>query len=249
MRIALVPKGRRWTSRTRFRSNARCALGRGLGRTVGALRVDPRSIHAFVIGEHGDSEVPVWSSANVAGLPLASFATQQVIPFDDAVRSEVFRQTRYAAYAIIERKGSTHYAIASALVRICEAVLRDQRTILSVSSTSLDRVRGHRVAGSLALATGFGTHAAVFHVVGVPLAFLGARRTCHRAGSHERVDRLPIWLGGTRQDLRGRGADGRAVEVEPNASHEHVAVRLHDAGVRAAEAGGRAVVARFETFL
>ena len=98
------------------------------------FRVDPRSIHAFVIGEHGDSEVPVWSRANVAGLPLASFAAQQAIPFDDAVRTEVFRQTRDAAYAIIERKGSTYYAIASALARICEAVLRDQRTILSVSS-------------------------------------------------------------------------------------------------------------------
>ena len=98
------------------------------------LRVDPRSIHAFVIGEHGDSEVPVWSRANVAGLPLASYAAQQAIPFDDAARAEVFRLTRDAAYAIIERKGSTYYAIASGLVRICEAILRDQRTILSVSS-------------------------------------------------------------------------------------------------------------------
>jgi L-lactate dehydrogenase len=98
------------------------------------LGVDPRSIHAFIVGEHGDSEVPVWSRANVAGVPLEAFCRRGGIPFDQAVRDEVFAATRDAAYAIIERKGSTYYAIASGLVRICEAILRDQRTILSVST-------------------------------------------------------------------------------------------------------------------
>jgi L-lactate dehydrogenase len=98
------------------------------------LAVDPRSIHAFVIGEHGDSEVAVWSRANVAGLGLAEFCAARGIPFDQRVRDEVFAATRDAAYAIIQRKGSTYYAIASGLVRICEAILRDQRTVLSVST-------------------------------------------------------------------------------------------------------------------
>jgi L-lactate dehydrogenase len=96
--------------------------------------VDPRSVHAFIIGEHGDSEVPVWSSANIAGESLATVARSLGRPDDDAVLGRIFEQTRDAAYAIIERKGATFYAVAAALVRIVEAILRDQRTVLSVSS-------------------------------------------------------------------------------------------------------------------
>ena len=98
------------------------------------FRVDPRSVHAFVIGEHGDSEVPVWSSANVAGVGLADLARARGIAFEPADRERIFSQTRDAAYAIIERKGATYYAVAAALLRIIEAVVRDQRTVLSVSS-------------------------------------------------------------------------------------------------------------------
>lgn len=98
------------------------------------LRVDARSIHAFVIGEHGDSEVAVWSRANVAGDTLDAFCARRGIPFDAAVREEVMRATREAAYAIIRRKGSTYYAIASGLARICESIVRDQGTVLSVST-------------------------------------------------------------------------------------------------------------------
>ena len=96
--------------------------------------VDARSVHAFVVGEHGDSEVAVWSSANIAGMPLDAFAQAVGRPYDEAVREEIFRGTRDAAYEIIERKGATHYAVAAGLLRIVEAIVRDQRTVLSVSS-------------------------------------------------------------------------------------------------------------------
>jgi L-lactate dehydrogenase len=96
--------------------------------------VDPRSVHAFVIGEHGDSEVPVWSGANVAGVGLTELATSSGRSFGHDDKDSIFTATRDAAYSIIERKGATYYAVAAALVRIVEAIVRDQRTVLSVSS-------------------------------------------------------------------------------------------------------------------
>ena len=96
--------------------------------------VEPRSVHAYIIGEHGDSEVPVWSLANIAGLRLADYAELNGMSHDRAAMDEIFRQTRDAAYRIIERKGATYYAVAAGLMRIVEAILRDQRTVLSVSS-------------------------------------------------------------------------------------------------------------------
>jgi L-lactate dehydrogenase len=100
--------------------------------------VDPRSVHAHVAGEHGDSEVAVWSSANIAGMPLEDFASAAGAALDDEARHEIADATRDAAYQIIERKGATYYAVAAGLVRIVEAVLRDQHTVLSVSSLISD---------------------------------------------------------------------------------------------------------------
>jgi L-lactate dehydrogenase len=96
--------------------------------------VDPRSVHANIIGEHGDSEVPVWSLANIAGMRLPDFARAAGIPHDQFQMDEIFKQTRDAAYHIIQRKGATYYAVAAGLMRLVEAILRDQHTILSVSS-------------------------------------------------------------------------------------------------------------------
>jgi L-lactate dehydrogenase len=96
--------------------------------------VDPRSVHAYIIGEHGDSEVPVWSLANIAGMRLADYRAAQGLPDDEAALEGIYRQTRDAAYEIISRKGATYYAVAAGLLRIVEAILRDQRTVLSVSS-------------------------------------------------------------------------------------------------------------------
>lgn len=100
--------------------------------------VDARSVHAFIIGEHGDSEVPVWSLANIAGMHLQSFSEAQGVPYDASVMDEIVEQTRSAAYRIIERKGATYYAVAIGLLRIVEAVLRNQSTVLSVSSLVSD---------------------------------------------------------------------------------------------------------------
>lgn len=96
--------------------------------------VDARSIHAYIIGEHGDSEVPVWSLANIAGMRLPEFCKAQKLPHDRQAMEEIFLQTRDAAYRIIERKGATYYAVAAGLMRITQAILRNQSTVLSVSS-------------------------------------------------------------------------------------------------------------------
>lgn len=96
--------------------------------------VDPRSVHGYIIGEHGDSEVPVWSLANIAGMRLPVFCTQNGFSCQDEILANIFQQTRDAAYQIIQRKGATYYAIAVGLTRIAEAIIRDQNTVLSVSS-------------------------------------------------------------------------------------------------------------------
>ena len=100
--------------------------------------VDPRSVHAHIVGEHGDSEVPVWSSANIAGMPIADFGVASGIGHDTAALDAIFEGTRDAAYRIIERKGATYYAVAAGLVRLVQAILRDQHTVLSVSSLIRD---------------------------------------------------------------------------------------------------------------
>ena len=106
------------------------------------FQVDARSVHAFIVGEHGDSEVPVWSTANIAGMPLEAFCAANGMALDEAARRQVFEQTRDAAYHIIERKGATYYAVAAGLMRIVEAILRDQHTVLSVSSLIPDGTFG-----------------------------------------------------------------------------------------------------------
>jgi L-lactate dehydrogenase len=96
--------------------------------------VDPRSVHAYIIGEHGDSEVPAWSLANIAGMRFPVFCEQMGTGCNPDELNQIFEQTRDAAYQIIERKGATYYAVATGIVRIVEAILRDQGTVLSVSS-------------------------------------------------------------------------------------------------------------------
>ena len=103
--------------------------------------VDPRSVHAYIIGEHGDSEVPVWSLANIAGMRLKDFCCLQDVQYDQAAMEQIFKQTREAAYEIIQRKGATYYAIGAGLLRIVEAILRGQRTVLPVS-TLIDQYYG-----------------------------------------------------------------------------------------------------------
>ncbi|HVP20500.1 MAG TPA: L-lactate dehydrogenase [Anaerolineaceae bacterium] len=96
--------------------------------------VDARSVHAFIIGEHGDSEVPAWSLAHIAGTHIPDFCSLNGFACNDPELDQIFKQTRDAAYEIIQLKGATYYAIGSGLLRIVEAVLRDQNTVLSISS-------------------------------------------------------------------------------------------------------------------
>jgi L-lactate dehydrogenase len=96
--------------------------------------VDPRSVHAYIIGEHGDSEVPVWSLANIAGMQLMKYCEAQAIGCTPEDMDSIFRKTRDAAYEVIQRKGATYYGVAAGLLRIIEAIVRDQRTVLTVST-------------------------------------------------------------------------------------------------------------------
>ena len=98
------------------------------------LRVDPRSVHAYVIGEHGDSEVVVWSRAMVAGMSIGEFCAQRGAFCGDEVQREIADQVRRAAYEIIARKGATYYAIGLGVRQIIETILRDQNSVLTVST-------------------------------------------------------------------------------------------------------------------
>lgn len=98
------------------------------------VEVDPRSVHGYMIGEHGDTGVAVWSSTSVGGVPIAEFARSRGVAFDRAVQDRIAHDTRRAAYEVIQRKKATYYAIASGLVRLVEAIVRDQRTVLTVST-------------------------------------------------------------------------------------------------------------------
>lgn len=106
----------------RFRS----LVGRHLG-------ISPQSVHAYVLGEHGDSEVLAWSAARAGSVALSSFAAQVGSPLTDTVRAEIDDGVRNAAYKIINGKGSTYYGIGAGLARIVKAIAGDQRDVLTVS--------------------------------------------------------------------------------------------------------------------
>jgi L-lactate dehydrogenase len=96
--------------------------------------VDPHHVHAYVIGEHGDSEVLVWSQATIAGLSLDEFAKVHGAPLGEDGRRQIDENVRRAAYQIIAGKGATYYGIGSAVSHIVDVVLHDQQAILTVCS-------------------------------------------------------------------------------------------------------------------
>lgn len=96
--------------------------------------VDARDIHANIIGEHGDSEIATWSLATVAGLTISQYCENHGIEFNQAMADEITEDVKTAAYQIIERKGYTNYAVALAVTRITQAILRDENSILTISS-------------------------------------------------------------------------------------------------------------------
>jgi L-lactate dehydrogenase len=95
--------------------------------------VAPHSVHAHVIGEHGDSEVLVWSTAQVGGIALYDFARQRGKPLDEEVRARIDDGVRRAAYRIIEGKKATYYGIGAGLSRMARAVRDDERGVFTIS--------------------------------------------------------------------------------------------------------------------
>jgi L-lactate dehydrogenase len=109
----------------------RALIGRQLG-------VDSQHIHAYVLGEHGDSEVLPWSLVSVGGIPLAEFCTGREISICEDDYAAIDEQVRRAAYHIIEGKGATYYGIGSAIARITEVILQDERSLLTVCTPVRD---------------------------------------------------------------------------------------------------------------
>lgn len=97
------------------------------------LGVDSRNVHAFIVGEHGDSELAVWSGANVSGLDLDGFCRLRRKELSAAGMDRMYRQVRDSANEIIKRKGATYYGIAMAVGRIAECIVRDEHAILPIS--------------------------------------------------------------------------------------------------------------------
>ncbi len=127
-RISNLPPGRViGTGTTLDTSRFRTLLAEHVG-------VAPQSVHAYVLGEHGDSEVLVWSSAKVGGVPLADFASQVGKPLTHEVKQRIDEGVRKAAYRIIAGKGSTYYGIAAAISRIVNAIRVNERAVLTVST-------------------------------------------------------------------------------------------------------------------
>jgi L-lactate dehydrogenase len=145
----------------RFAATCGVASGRilGSGTTLDTARfrtllgghcgVDPHHVHAYVIGEHGDSEVLTWSLATIGGMLLNDFARLRGIDLSDPVRKDIDAKVRGAAYSIIQGKAATYYGIGSALARIVDVILHDQRAVMTVGSPTADVVGVRNVTVAL----------------------------------------------------------------------------------------------------
>ena len=96
--------------------------------------IDPRSIHAYVIGEHGDSSVLAWSMATLGQIPVTRYAPPGGVPLDAAARERIHQAVVMAGKEVIQRKGATFYAVALSVARIVEAILHDEKSVLTVST-------------------------------------------------------------------------------------------------------------------
>jgi L-lactate dehydrogenase len=96
--------------------------------------IDPRNIHAYVIGEHGDSSVPVWSMASLGQIPVTRYAPPGRAPLDAAARERIHQSVVTAGKEVIQRKGATFYAVSLSVARIVEAILHDEKSVLTVST-------------------------------------------------------------------------------------------------------------------
>lgn len=98
------------------------------------FEVDPRNIHAYILGEHGDSSFPVWSMANLGQIPVQQYLAAKYGDQTEAVKDRIFQAVIAAGKEVIRRKGATYFAIAMSVARILEAIVRDEKSILTVSS-------------------------------------------------------------------------------------------------------------------
>ena len=125
------------------------ALGEHLG-------VDSRSVHSFIIGEHGDSEIAAWSSTNVSGIPLNDFCEMRGHFNHDAAMDAIAEKVKNSAYEIISKKQATYYGIAMSVKRICECIVRNERSILPVSAMMHGEYGIHDITLSMPAIVGIG---------------------------------------------------------------------------------------------
>ncbi|MCX6122859.1 MAG: L-lactate dehydrogenase [Ignavibacteriales bacterium] len=111
--------------------------------------VDTRSVHAYIVGEHGDSEIPLWSMANIGGVRLQEFAPLKNKQYDQAEMNKLFISVRDAAYEIIRRKGASYYAIGLGLLSIVESILGNYRSVLSISTLMTGQYGVHDICLSI----------------------------------------------------------------------------------------------------
>ena len=134
---------------------------------IGAeLSVDPRNVHAFIIGEHGDSEVPVFSSANISGIDLYDFCRLSGMRDPRETLGRMFVEVRDSAYRIIEGKGATYYAIAQSVMRITRCILRNENSVLPVSTLVENHYGVRDICLGVPSVVGFG---GVKRVIDIPL--------------------------------------------------------------------------------
>jgi L-lactate dehydrogenase len=145
----------------RFARECGVAPGRvlGTGTTLDTARyrsllsdhcgVDSHHVHAYVIGEHGDSEVLPWSLVTIAGMPLDAFASLRGIDLSESIRKDIDAKVRGAAYSIISGKNATYYGIGSAVARIVRVILHDHRAVMTVGAPAADVAGVRNVTVSL----------------------------------------------------------------------------------------------------
>lgn len=131
------------------------------------FRVDPRNVHAYVLGEHGDTSMVAWSTATLANMSLADWSRGTDVDCTPGQMEAIAARVRSAAYEIIRRKGATHFAIAAALCRIVEAVVRDEASVLTVSTLARGEYGIEDVCLSLPAVVGRG---GVQRVLAIPMA-------------------------------------------------------------------------------
>ncbi len=98
------------------------------------LEIDARDINAYIIGEHGDSEIAAWSIANIAGIPIHNFCEMRGFRDHEKETTRIAEEVKNSAYTIIEKKGATYYGIGMSVTRIAEAIVRDEKAILPIST-------------------------------------------------------------------------------------------------------------------